>query len=145
MAKVTMSEWAEQVKKPVPILLVEDNHTDLQTFALSTAAFHREILEARSGEEAMRIFESRPDVRFVVLDERLPGMSGIEVFKKIKASRPSTIVVFMTGMSGPFVSTVNEIGYAAVVCKPMHHVLEFLESMMTCFGIPKKPNEPELL
>ena len=49
-----------------------------------------------TGEEAIRrIATSEPDV--VLLDMRLPGMSGLDVLKSIHASAPATEVVMLTG------------------------------------------------
>jgi DNA-binding NarL/FixJ family response regulator len=51
--------------------------------------------EAGSGEEAIRILgECRPDV--MLLDVSLPGISGLEATKLLKAKRPRTHVLILT-------------------------------------------------
>jgi DNA-binding NtrC family response regulator len=51
---------------------------------------------ARSGEEALRAMEN--DARDIaLLDLNLPGMSGIELFERIRERWPETAVVILTG------------------------------------------------
>ena len=53
------------------------------------------IGEASSGEEAIEMAtQLQPDV--VLTDIRMPGMSGIEVTQRIKASLPGTAVIVLT-------------------------------------------------
>lgn len=54
-----------------------------------------EILMAENGKEAIEhAYKNRPDI--VLLDMKLPGMSGLEIFKKFKTIIPDTQVVIMT-------------------------------------------------
>jgi CheY-like chemotaxis protein len=53
-----------------------------------------------SGEEALRLFEAaRPDG--VVLDVHMPGKSGIEVLRTIRASGRRCLVVVMSSVAEP--------------------------------------------
>jgi DNA-binding response OmpR family regulator len=83
------------VREGRTLLLVEDEPSLAQVVAreLSTAGFR--VLQARSGEEALRRHESeRPDV--VVLDWMLPGLDGLEVVRRLRASGASTPVLMLT-------------------------------------------------
>jgi DNA-binding NarL/FixJ family response regulator len=51
--------------------------------------------EAASGEEALRAVD-RLDPRLVLLDVRMPGMDGIEVARRLRASHPETLVVLIS-------------------------------------------------
>jgi len=53
------------------------------------------VIEAVSGEEAIALIRTESP-RLVVMDISLPGMSGIEATRRIKAALPSTQVVMLT-------------------------------------------------
>jgi CheY-like chemotaxis protein len=52
-------------------------------------------ISARDGEEALTLYaRHRPDV--VLLDLMMPGISGLEVCRKMKQSSPSTRVIYLS-------------------------------------------------
>jgi len=57
-----------------------------------------EVHTAVNGYDALKIMESVP-VDVVLLDIRMPGLSGIDVYDKINAFLPSCRVIFLTGYS----------------------------------------------
>ena len=71
--------------EPLPLVLVVDDV--LETRKLMRRILERErlrVVEAATGEEALRtIASSRPEA--VVLDLRLPGISGLDVARTIRA------------------------------------------------------------
>lgn len=80
----------------IRVLLVDDEERFLTTTArlLTVRGFH--VGTATSGPEALRKLQEEPyDV--VVLDVRMPGMSGIEALKEIKTRRPNVEVLILTG------------------------------------------------
>jgi CheY-like chemotaxis protein len=84
------------------ILIVEDNAFFLQFLkeTLHARLPSIDILEARSGEEALQRIETLlPDAIF--MDLRLPGANGLDVTRRIKAQYPDTIVVILTNYDLP--------------------------------------------
>ena len=82
--------------KPASLLLVDDDATFRQVMAKELSRLGYQIEGVGTGEEAIRrIAAAEPDV--VLLDMRLPGMSGLDVLKSIHASAPATEVVMLTG------------------------------------------------
>jgi signal transduction histidine kinase len=58
-------------------------------------AFDFEVLEAASGEAGIEIIESnQPDI--ILLDNKLPGIQGVEVLEYIKQKKKNIIVVMIT-------------------------------------------------
>lgn len=53
------------------------------------------VVEAASGEEAISIIESNPPA-IVLLDNKLPGIQGIEVLEYINANQPNILVMMIT-------------------------------------------------
>lgn len=81
---------------PSKVLLVDDEREFVQT--LSERLQMRDVGSAIAydGESALNLVEAdEPDV--MILDLKMPGIDGIEVLKKVKASRPDIEVIILTG------------------------------------------------
>ncbi|MCK9225272.1 MAG: sigma-54 dependent transcriptional regulator [Candidatus Muirbacterium halophilum] len=78
------------------ILVVDDEKT-LRWAAEKALKSHKFVVEtACDGEEALNIFEKDIDIKLVILDIKMPGISGIEVLKKIKEIRSETFVIMIS-------------------------------------------------
>lgn len=78
------------------ILLVDDEEEFVSTLAerLEIRGFQPEA--ATSGQQAVELMENRHfDV--MVLDVKMPGMSGFKVMEKAKELRPDLPVILLTG------------------------------------------------
>ena len=67
------------------ILVVEDNEANmyLARFILKKGGY--EVIEATSGEEGVELaIKERPDL--IIMDEKLPGIDGLEATKRIRES-----------------------------------------------------------
>ena len=74
---------------------------------------------ADGGEAMMAVLQERPDV--VILDVVMPGMSGTEVLKLIRATDPSIAVVMLTGQTDPRVAGETlKLGALAYAPKPVN-------------------------
>lgn len=80
------------------ILIADDNAVDRDIFRVMLGESEFRILEASTGEEAVRIFEAdRPDC--VLLDYALPDLTGIEVLERILAVDADAAVIMLSGSS----------------------------------------------
>lgn len=77
------------------VLLIDDDESlrRVTEFTLSEAGYR--VLTASNGEEGLHLF-SRETPPVVVTDIQMPGMSGYEVLKRIKAEAPETLVIVIT-------------------------------------------------
>ena len=79
-------------------LLIVDDHPvvrDGLVAILGTQPDFKVAGEAASGEEALALFERlRPDV--ILLDLEMPGMDGVEVIKRLRATQPEVKIVVFT-------------------------------------------------
>jgi len=82
---------------PATILIVEDHDTVRKSLRdwLEVEFPQCRVIEAASGEEAIAVIRTESP-RLVVMDISLPGMSGIEATRQIKAALPSAQVVMLT-------------------------------------------------
>ncbi len=78
------------------ILLVDDEERLLSTTKKLFEKIGIEALTAISGNEALRILETR-EVDVIFLDIKMPGMDGMETLKRIKKNHPLTEVIILTG------------------------------------------------
>jgi len=78
------------------VLIVDDEEGVVQSIAgvLEDEGFR--VATARSGEEAIRVFQQEePDI--TLLDIWLPGMDGIEILKQLKWIAPECQVIMISG------------------------------------------------
>jgi EAL domain-containing protein (putative c-di-GMP-specific phosphodiesterase class I)/DNA-binding response OmpR family regulator len=104
------------------VLLVDDDDTVRRFFvrALTRAGF--DVAEARDGPEGMaRIAEDVPSV--VVLDNRMPGMSGLDVLNELRRDpQTRTLPVILVTAQGEIEERVVGLSAGAddYVTKPVH-------------------------
>ena len=77
------------------ILVIDDEQLIRWSFEKKLKAQGYIVLSADSGEAGLRLFESEfPDIVFV--DNKLPGIQGLEVISRIRAISEDSNIVFMT-------------------------------------------------
>lgn len=82
---------------PLTVLIVDDQPPFLRAVrALLESTPRFDVVgEATSGEEALELtLRLRP--RLVLMDVRLPGLSGIQTSRRIVAALPGTVVVLVS-------------------------------------------------
>lgn len=78
------------------VLVVDDDPAVRKSFDRVLSGKGYAVITAENGEEALRkLNEEKYDL--VYSDIRMPGMSGLEVAEKVRARRPWTPVVIITG------------------------------------------------
>jgi PAS domain S-box-containing protein len=83
--------------RPLSVFLVDDSDLVRGKLAELLAALPQVEVSGEAGDVAeaiTAIIERRPDV--VILDLSLPGGSGLEVLRAVKAGAPTTVVVVLT-------------------------------------------------
>ena len=83
------------MKASPSVLIVDDDAAFRTVLASELARMEFDVRVAASGEEALAAAASEPDV--VLLDLRLPGMSGLEALKALRARSPRSEVIMLTG------------------------------------------------
>jgi CheY-like chemotaxis protein len=81
---------------PMVVLLVDDEPLLLKTMARMIEEYGVHVLPASSSAEALAIAAER-EIDLVVADLLLPGTSGSELVKALRASRPDLRVLYMSG------------------------------------------------
>ncbi len=78
------------------ILFVDDDPVNTEHFVLSFEEEY-DIITATSGEEALEIFHRQPEISVVISDQRMDGMTGVELLSTIYARHPDTVRIIITG------------------------------------------------
>ena len=78
------------------ILVVDDEGAIRYSVSKTLQRIGYEVDEAPSGEEALEIMSKR-DYDVILTDIRMPGLTGVELLKRIKDMSPDAIVILMTG------------------------------------------------
>lgn len=78
------------------ILVVDDEPSVCEGIELVLTPVGFEVEKALTGEEAVRIVEQK-DFDVILMDLIMPGMDGTEACERIKAIKPGTRVVAISG------------------------------------------------
>ena len=101
------------------ILLVDDDETLRERLARALRERGYDVRTAGNADDAMaKVREDSPEM--AVLDLKMPGRSGIEVLKEIRAHDPATEVLILTGY-GSIATAVEatKLGAMGYVPKPV--------------------------
>jgi len=83
----------------VTALVVDDESVDRTIMRRMLATQRYNVLEAASGEAALDLVRSRPDIRLVVTDYAMPGMDGFELTRELRRERKRSQLAIL-GVSG---------------------------------------------
>jgi len=80
------------------ILLVDDTPQILKSLERTLRNDDYEIFTAASSSEAFNIMQA-VEIDLVITDERMPGLSGVDLLQMIKKHDPNIIRIMITGMN----------------------------------------------
>jgi two-component system response regulator HupR/HoxA len=77
------------------ILVVDDEEGILESLELTLAPEYR-VFKASTGAAGLEILE-REDIALIIVDQVMPGMSGVEFLEQVSERRPRAIRMLLTG------------------------------------------------
>jgi CheY-like chemotaxis protein len=109
--------------EPRTVLLVEDNPDDVE-LTLRVLRRHKlvEVTVAKDGEEALKLLEAGLTPAFVLLDLRLPKLSGKEVLQRLRTderTRALRVVVLTASEDDQDYLESFSLGVDAYINKPV--------------------------
>ncbi|MGZ5087912.1 MAG: protein kinase domain-containing protein [Usitatibacter sp.] len=124
-AKARLIAAAPPSAEPAPaandrlgLLFVDDDERVLNALrSLFRNEYH--VYTALGGEEALALVK-RHAIPIVVSDQRMPGMSGVDLLRQVRAESPRTVRMLLTGYSdlAALVGSINEGEVFRFVRKP---------------------------
>ena len=117
------------------VLLVEDAdvHVEFTRLAFESEGIGHALTVARDGEEAMAIIDERSErpPRLILLDLKLPGMSGFDVLQAVRSHasehvRRTPVVVLTTSRAPADVRRAYDLTANSFLRKPLE-LPEFID------------------
>ena len=113
------------------VLIVEDERVARRALRALLSASGYVTAAAESAEEALTLLKDRPTPRIALVDLNLPGMSGIDLIRRLEKLDPSVHAVLMTGASDETLAVALREHHVPYVRKP----LDF-SRLLTLIGDP---------
>lgn len=101
----------------VTLMVVEDDRLVLATVTQGLRQAGYEVHAADSGEQALELLE-QADVDLVVLDIRMPGLSGVELAERLK-QREIPFIALTAYSEEDLVLALGELGALCYLVKPV--------------------------
>ncbi|GAB3007603.1 hypothetical protein GCM10027051_04470 [Niabella terrae] len=124
----------------IKVLYVDDEVHNLSSFK---ANFRRqyEIYTASAADKALSILD-HTEIHVIISDQRMPGMTGVEFFRKVKILHPNPIRILLTGYSDieALADAVNEGDIYRYINKPWSE-LELNNSIRNAFDVYRTRTE----
>lgn len=92
-AEVDLPDTAQRRR----ILVVDDDAIILMNTAALLEDLGHEVIEAGSGEEALKRLVEHPGIDLIITDQAMPGMTGSQLIATVRSERPGLPVILATG------------------------------------------------
>ncbi len=78
------------------ILIVEDDSSIRSVIKLNLKRNSYDVIPVGSAEEALNEIEKNPDIKILILDIMLPGMSGLDLCEYVRKTNSSIGIILLT-------------------------------------------------
>ena len=117
------SSSKDHITKPltqITILVAEDDEYNFNVIKALLKSKNYELIHAKNGAEAVKIYKSKRDIALVLMDIQMPIMDGITATKKIRQLDKSVPVIAQTAYAMDNIKSVAlEAGCSDFITKPL--------------------------
>ncbi|MEW5919260.1 MAG: response regulator [Gemmatimonadota bacterium] len=107
------------------VLIVDDERDIVDTLADIFELRGWRTFKAYDGQEAVAVAEAHA-VEWIVMDVRMPRLTGVEALQRIRAILPNVRVILMTAFAnGDITARAERAGAARVLYKPFDPAVLF--------------------
>ncbi len=129
--KLTELKAKDTAQKKHTILIVDDEESNRKVMASVLRDFYH-VLETEDGVAALELVKGMDDpekIAMVISDQRMPNMTGVELFEQLSAIIPKTVRIIVTGFIDveSIIDSVNKAHIYKFILKPFERV-DFLET-----------------
>jgi PAS domain S-box-containing protein len=91
-----------EIKSKLKILIADDDIISRKLILKSVNQFGKELVEAKTGREAIERFKENPDIDLILIDVQMPDMNGYEATKEIRELNKDVIIITQSafGLNG---------------------------------------------
>jgi CheY-like chemotaxis protein len=102
------------------VLIIDDEPHIRHMMRLTLEAAAHEVDEAATGEDGLARFKDGAGWDVVLVDQKMPGMDGLETLKRLKSRRPDARVVMVTAFASVALAVdAMKLGATDFLRKPM--------------------------
>jgi signal transduction histidine kinase/CheY-like chemotaxis protein len=83
------------------ILIAEDNEVSFKYLSISLEKLVGNILWAKTGTETVEIMKNNPDINFILMDIKMPGLNGYDTTRKIREFNKDVVIIAQTAHAMP--------------------------------------------
>jgi two-component system NtrC family sensor kinase len=129
-----------------PILYVDDEQQNLVAFRYAMEGYFT-VITATSGPEALQILASE-EIAVLLADQRMPGMTGVEVCRRAREVRPTAIRMIMTAYADlhAAIDAINQGHVSRYLVKPWRNedIIEVLRTAIDLVHIQRTVQNMEM-
>jgi len=119
------------------ILIVEDNPLNMKLFSAMVAAQGYAVLQAVDGPRGLDLaHQEQPDL--IIMDVNLPGMSGLEVTRLLKADPSTHGIPIIVTTAYQYDEEIRDSGCDGYMSKPIS-VTDFVELIDSLVSPSREP------
>lgn len=104
-------------------VLVIDDDKDMRTLLRRTLTRKQvlRVVEAASGQEGWELLWSpQSKINFIICDWNMPGLSGIDLLRRVKSAKPTVPLLMLTGRADvASIKTALDTGIDGYLVKPV--------------------------
>ena len=78
-------------------MVVDDDAIILMNTAALLEDLGHEVVEAASGEDALKQLVEHPGIDLIITDQAMPGMTGSQLIATVRSERPALPIILATG------------------------------------------------
>lgn len=126
-------------------VLIVDDHQEIRTVLranLETLDADLDLVDVPSGEEAI-LEVVGTGIDLLIADVGLPGLSGVDLYRKLKTTYPAMQVIIITGLEDEELrQEIADLGVEAFFSKPLK-MPEFLNTVRLTMGMEPVEEDAE--
>ena len=132
--------------KLYPVLFVDDEPQNLVVFRYAMED-HFTVLTAQSGAEALQLLQ-RHQVAVLLADQRMPGMSGVELCARARELQPDAVRIIITAYADihAAIDAINQGQVSRYLVKPWRNeeLMEILQTAIEFVHLQNAMRDMEL-